>query len=77
LRFGLKSLEKNLPNKQKVTKAEALLCPTCCVEYIEVEFDFEVDGVVLEKVKALKCPACEEEVFTPKQVEEIRKRINT
>jgi YgiT-type zinc finger domain-containing protein len=47
------------------------------VEYVEVEFDFEVDGVILNNVKALRCPACEEEVFTPQQVEEIRKRIST
>jgi hypothetical protein len=70
-------LEKNSPNKQTVTKAEALLCPTCCVEYVEVEFDFEVDGTILSNVKALRCPACEEEVFTPQQVEEIMKRITS
>jgi YgiT-type zinc finger domain-containing protein len=45
------------------------------VEYVEVEFDFEVDGIVLNKVKALRCPACEEEVFTPQQIEEIMKKI--
>lgn len=56
-------------------RAGALLCPTCCVEYVEVEFDFEVDGAVLHNVKALRCPACEEEVFTPEQYEEIRKKI--
>jgi hypothetical protein len=70
-------LEKNSPNKQIGTKAGALLCPTCCVEYVKVEFDFEVDGIILPKVKALRCPACKEEVFTPQQVEEIRKRIST
>ncbi|MGD0450865.1 MAG: hypothetical protein ABSA79_07425 [Candidatus Bathyarchaeia archaeon] len=70
-------MEKNSINKQIGIKAEALLCPTCCVEYVEVEFDFEVDGVILNNVKALRCPACEEEVFTPQQVEEIRKRIST
>jgi YgiT-type zinc finger domain-containing protein len=47
------------------------------VEYVEVEFDFEVDGVILHNVKALRCPACEEEVFTPEQYEAIRKRIST
>jgi hypothetical protein len=56
-------------------KAGALLCPTCCVEYVEVEFDFEVDGVMLHNVKALRCPECEEELFTPQQVEAIKKRI--
>lgn len=60
----------NLQNRG--TKANALLCPVCCVEYVEVEFDFEVDGVILHNVKALKCPRCEEEVFTQAQVEAIR-----
>jgi hypothetical protein len=75
LRLGLKGLEKNSPNKPAVTKAGALLCPTCCVEYLEVTFDCEFDGVVLHEVKALRCPRCEEEVFSPEQQEEIRKRI--
>jgi hypothetical protein len=69
-------LEKNSPNKQIVAKAGALLCPTCIVEYVEVEFDFEVDGVILHNVKALRCPECEEETFTPEQFEAIIKRIN-
>jgi hypothetical protein len=69
-------LEKNSHSKTKGTKAGALLCPTCCVEYTEVEFDFEVDGVILHDVKALRCPACNEETFTPEQVEAIRKRVN-
>jgi len=56
-------------------RANALLCPVCCVEYVEVEFDFEVDGAVLHNVKALRCPACREEIFTPEQIEEIEKRI--
>jgi YgiT-type zinc finger domain-containing protein len=47
------------------------------VEYVEVEFDFEVDGTVLSNVKALRCPSCEEEAFTPQQIEEINKRIST
>jgi hypothetical protein len=68
---GLSFLEKNSRNRG--TKANALLCPVCCVEYVEVEFDFEVEGVVLHNVKALKCPRCEQEVFTQEQVELIRK----
>lgn len=75
MRLGLKGLEKNSPNKPAVTKAGALLCPSCCVEYVEVQFDCEIDGEVLHDVKALKCPRCEEEVFSPEQQEEIRKRI--
>jgi len=69
-------LGNNSYNKTLGTNAGALLCPTCCAEYLEVEFDFEVDGVILHNVKALRCPDCEEEVFTPQQCEEIKKRIN-
>jgi hypothetical protein len=68
-------LAKNSASKPEGTKAGALLCPTCCVEYLEVTFDCEFDGVVLHDVKALRCPRCEEEVFSPEQQEEIRKRI--
>jgi YgiT-type zinc finger domain-containing protein len=75
LRLGQKSLEKNSRNKPNITKANALLCPICCVEYVEVKFDFEVDGVILRNVKALRCPGCDEEVFSPEQHESIRKRI--
>ena len=67
-------MEKNSPKKTACTKAGALLCPVCCVEYEEVEFDFEVDGVVLHNVKALRCPSCQEERFTPEQTEAITKR---
>ena len=77
MRFGQNNLEDNSPNKPKSTKAGALLCPICCIEYLEVEFDFEVDGVVLHNVKALRCPACDEEVFTPEQYETIKKKIST
>ena len=76
MRFGQKSLEKNSPSKSKGTKAGALLCPSCCVEYVEVEFDLEVDGVILHNVKALRCPECEEELFTPEQHEAIKKKID-
>ncbi len=75
MRLGQKSLDKNSSNKSNITKANALLCPTCCVEYFEVEFDFEVVGVILYNVKALRCPGCNEEVFSPEQQEAIRKRI--
>jgi YgiT-type zinc finger domain-containing protein len=68
-------LEKNSPSKQNSLEANALLCPVCCVEYVEIEIDFEVDGVILHNVKALKCPACEEELFTPQQIETIKKQI--
>jgi hypothetical protein len=64
-------------NKIRVAKAGALLCPTCCVEYVEVEFDLEVEGTILSNVKALRCPSCEQEVFTTQQQEEVMKRITT
>jgi hypothetical protein len=53
-----------------------LLCPLCCVEYEEVVFDFEVDGVVLHNVRALRCPACQDEQFTPEQVKAINSKIS-
>ena len=76
MRFGQKNLEKNSPNKSTGTEANALLCPSCCVEFIEVEFDFEVDGIILHHVKALRCPACSDELFTPEQSDAITDLIN-
>ena len=52
-----------------------MLCPSCCIEYVHVEFDLEIDGIILHNVKALKCPKCEEELFTPQQQEVIKKKI--
>src|SRR4030067_1498857 len=52
-------------------------CPKCKTEYVEVEVDFEYGDVLLRKVKALKCPQCEEELFTPEQYQVIRKRIRS
>ena len=75
-RLGQRNLEKNSPNKDVGTKASALLCPVCCVEYVEVEFDFEVDGVILHNVKVLRCPSCKEERFTSEQYEVVTKRIS-
>jgi hypothetical protein len=68
-------LDTKSRNNHQGTKANALLCPTCCVEYVEVQFDLEVDGVVLHDVKALRCPACEQELFTPEQTQTINKRV--
>ena len=68
-------MEKNSPDKPRSIKANALVCSVCCVECVEVEFDVEVEGVVLQNVKAMRCPACGEEMFTPEQSEAIRKRI--
>ncbi len=62
--------------KSKETlKAGALLCPVCCVEYIEIEVDFDVDGTILNNIKLLKCPICQDEQFTPEQQKEIEKRL--
>jgi hypothetical protein len=46
------------------------------VEYVEVEFDCEIDGVVLRNVKALRCPSCREEVFTPQQQEALQQKFD-
>jgi len=58
------------------TKAGALLCPVCCIECIEVEFDVEVDGTVVRNVKALRCPRCQEERFTTEQSAAMMKKID-
>lgn len=42
----------------------------CCVEFQEIEVDIELDGKFLSNVKILRCPICEEEVFTPEQYKE-------
>jgi uncharacterized protein YbaR (Trm112 family) len=62
-------------NHEDIVKAGALICPTCCVAYIETQFDFEFDGIILHNVKTLKCPVCKEELFTPEQQETIQERI--
>jgi hypothetical protein len=46
------------------------------VEYVEVEFDAEFQGVILHNVKALRCPSCKEEVFTEEQQDAVSKRIS-
>jgi hypothetical protein len=60
---------------QGAVKAGALMCPKCCVEYLEVEVDFEDGGTVLHDVKVLRCPTCEEELFTPEQYNTIKERL--
>jgi len=76
LRLGQNNLVNNSLNKARDAKAGALFCPTCCVEYVEVQFDFEVNGILLHNVKALRCPNCNEEIFTPEQWEVIEKQID-
>jgi len=58
-------------------KAGALLCPVCCVQLIEVEENFELDGTVIQNVKLLKCPVCQEEQFTQEQQEAIEKKLSS
>jgi len=36
----------------------------------------EVEGIILHKIKSLRCPECEEELFTPQQYAIIKKRID-
>ena len=75
--IGQIQMPNHTDHSEKTLKAGTLLCPICCVKYIEIEFDFEIDGIVLQNVKALKCPICQEELFTPEQYETIQKRIRT
>lgn len=70
------NMSDDTENKRDVLKAGTLICPTCCVEYDEIEFDFEFNGVILHNVKALKCPLCHKELFTPEQYETILKRLS-
>ena len=46
------------------------------MEYVEIEFDFEVEGLILRGIKGLQCPICRVEQFTSKQVEDIEKRLS-
>ena len=63
------------PKSEVILKAGALMCPVCCVELIEIEVDFDVDGAILHDVKVLSCPTCQEEQFTPQQLEAIEARL--
>ena len=50
-------------------------CPKCSNEYEEVTVDYEYDGIIIRNVKALRCPGCKEELFTPEQYDAIRDRL--
>jgi YgiT-type zinc finger domain-containing protein len=52
-------------------------CPSCQVEYAEVETEFEYGDIVLRNVKATKCPKCGRELFTPEQYRAIRERLQS
>jgi len=61
---------------EPTVKAGALMCPLCCVEYIEVEVDFDLDGTILRDVKVLRCPVCQDEQVTPAQQQVIEDRLS-
>jgi hypothetical protein len=65
--------QKTESNNETI-KAGALLCPVCCVEYIEAEVDFDVGGEILHNVKILRCPMCQDEQFPPEQQEAFTKK---
>jgi len=50
-------------------------CPKCKVAYRKVKTTFESGGVFVQNVEALRCPKCGDELFSPEQAAEIRKKI--
>jgi YgiT-type zinc finger domain-containing protein len=54
-----------------------LSCPKCKTKYVETTTNFEYGDIILKNVKALKCPECKEELYTPEQYSEIRARIKS
>ena len=60
---------------ETMVKAGTLMCPLCCVKYVEIKVDFEYEGAILRDIKMLQCPVCQEEIFTPEQHEIIRTRF--
>lgn len=52
-------------------------CPSCNVEYVEVETDFEYGDIVLRNVKETRCPKCGMELFTPEQYRAIKERLQS
>jgi hypothetical protein len=62
-------------NQEETIKAGALLCPVCCIAYIEMEADFEIDGTIIHNVKVLHCPICQDEQLAPQQQQEIEKKL--
>src|SRR3990170_7299018 len=50
-------------------------CPKCSSEYEEVTVDYEYGGIVIRNVKALRCPSCKQELFTPEQYDAIHDRL--
>ncbi len=52
-------------------------CPKCKTKYVETTVDFEYGDTILRNVKALKCPKCKEELFTPEQYSLIRECVKS
>ncbi len=52
-------------------------CPSCNVEYVEVETDFENGDVILRNVRTTRCPKCGRELFTPEQYRVIKERLQS
>ena len=50
-------------------------CSKCDAKYEEVTVDYEYSGIVIRNVKALRCPGCKQELFTPEQYDAIRDRL--
>jgi len=50
-------------------------CPKHQVEYKTVKTDYEYQGMLFRKVEIERCPKGGEEVFTPKQYEALRMRV--
>jgi len=51
------------------------ICQKCNIKCEEVIIDYEYKGIILRNVKALRCPKCNEELFTLEQYEAIRQRL--
>jgi YgiT-type zinc finger domain-containing protein len=56
---------------------EMTKCPSCNVEYEEVETNFEHEDIVLRNVKTTRCPKCGRELFTPEQYRLIKERLES
>lgn len=51
-------------------------CWKCGTELEETTTDFEAKGVLIRGVRSLRCPNDGEELFTMKQLAEIKRRLN-
>jgi hypothetical protein len=64
-----------MPRNEPLIKAGSLLCPICCIPYIIAEIDLKIENRVLQNVKILRCPNCEDERFNIEQQQAIEKQI--